>query len=77
MFLREQGTQATTLQVTGSDAQRIVGADGAIWLRLSKRGSTYKAYYSRDGSVYRFMGSTTLEAEPGQAGLVAFNRGGS
>ena len=34
------------------------------------------AYYSSDGSVYRLMGSTTLNAEPAQAGLVAFNRAG-
>jgi alpha-glucuronidase len=77
VLLREQGGSTATVQVTGADAQRIVGADGAIWLRLKKLGSTYKAYYSRDGSVYRFMGSATLSAEPTQAGLVAFNRGGS
>jgi alpha-glucuronidase len=77
VLLREQNGSANTVQVTGSDAQRIVGEDGAIWLRLRKAGSTYKAYYSSDGSVYRFMGSTTLSAEPAQAGLVAFNRGGS
>ena len=34
--LREQNGTATTLQVTGDDAQSIVGADGAIWLRLAK-----------------------------------------
>ena len=61
----------------GADAQRIVGADGAIWLRLAKIGSTYKAYYSTDGSVWRFMGSTTLNVEATQAGLVAFNRAGT
>jgi hypothetical protein len=77
VVLREQNGTATTLQVTGADAQRIVGADGALWLRLSKTGSTYKAYYSEDGSVYKFMGSTTLNVEPAQAGLVAFNRGGT
>jgi alpha-glucuronidase len=77
VVIREQGGAATTLEVTGSDAQRIVGADGAIWLRLKKTGGTYRAYYSTDGSVYRFMGSTTLNVEPGRAGLVAFNRGGT
>ena len=77
VVIREQNGTATTLQVQGSDAQRIVGADGAIWLRLTKTGSTYKAYYSNNGSVYRFMGSTTLNVEPAQAGLVAFNRGGN
>jgi alpha-glucuronidase len=77
VVLREQNGAASTLQVTGSDAQRIVGADGAIWLRLAKRGSAYKAYYSNNGSVYRFMGSTTLSAEPARAGLVAFNRAGT
>ena len=77
VLLREQNGSAATLQVTGSDAQRIVGADGAIWLRLKKTGDTYRAYYSSNGSVYRFMGSTTLSAEPAQAGLVAFNRAGS
>ena len=65
------------MQVTGSDAQRIVGADGAIWLRLRKTGNTYRAYYSSDGSVYKFMGSTTLNVEATQAGLVAFNRAGT
>ena len=75
--LREQNGTATTLQVTGADAQRIVGADGAIWLRLAKTGNTYKAYYSNDGSVWRFFGSTTLNVEPARAGLLAFNRGGT
>ena len=77
VVIREQNGTATTLQITGADAQRIVGADGAIWLRLAKSGSTYKAYYSSDGSVWRFMGATTLNVEPTQAGLVAFNRGGT
>ncbi len=40
VFLREQNGTATTFQVTGSDAQRIVGAGGAIWLRIAKSGST-------------------------------------
>jgi alpha-glucuronidase len=77
VVIREQNGLPTTLQVTGSDAQRIVGADGAIWFRVRKAGSTYKAYYSEDGSVYKFIGSTTLNAEPAHAGLVAFNRAGS
>jgi alpha-glucuronidase len=75
--VREQNGVPATIQVTGSDAQRIVGADGAIWLRLRKAGDTYKAYYSPDGSVYRFMGSMTLDSEPVGAGLVAFNRAGT
>ena len=77
MLLREQNGTATTLQVTGADAQRIVGADGAIWLRLAKTGNTYKAYYSSDGSVWRFMGSTTLNVERRGAGVLAFNRAGT
>ena len=77
VLLREQGGAATALQVTGADAQRIVGADGAIWLRLRKTGDTYRAYYSGDGRVYRFMGAVTLDAEPFAAGLVAFNRAGT
>ena len=68
VVIREQNGTATTLQITGADAQKIVGADGAIWLRLSKSGSTYKAYYSSDGSVYRYMGSTTLNVEATKAG---------
>jgi len=76
VVIREQNGLPTTLQVTGSDAQTIVGADGAIWLRLRKAGNTYKAYYSEDGSVYKFMGSATLNAEPARAGLAAFNRAG-
>ena len=51
VVIREQNGAVTTLQVTGADAQRIVGADGAIWLRLAKAGNTYRAYYSSDGSV--------------------------
>jgi alpha-glucuronidase len=77
VVIREQNGAAATLEVTGPDAQRIVGADGAIWLRLKKSGSTYRAYYSNDGSVYRFIGSTTLSTEATQAGLVAFNRSGT
>jgi alpha-glucuronidase len=77
VLIREQNATATTTQVQGNDAQSIVGADGSIWLRLAKSGSTYKAYYSNDGSVWRFMGSTTLNVEPAKAGLVAFNRAGT
>ena len=78
VVLREQGGTATTaFQVTGADAQKIVGADGAVWLRLSKIGQTYKAYYSQDGSTYRYMGSTTLNVDPVSAGALAFNRAGT
>jgi alpha-glucuronidase len=77
VVVREQGGRASTIQVTGADAQEIVGADGAIWLRLRKAGGTYRAYYSADGSVWRFMGATTLDAEPTGAGLLAFNRAGT
>ena len=77
VLLREQSGVVSTQQVTGNDAQSIVGADGAIWLRLAKSGSTYKAYYSNNGSVWRFMGSTTLNVEPAKVGLVAFNRAGT
>ena len=61
VVIREQNGTATTLQVTGADAQRIVGADGAIWLRLAKRGSTYKAYYSSDGRVLPVHGHDDAE----------------
>jgi alpha-glucuronidase len=77
VLLREQNGTAATTQVTGADAQQIVGADGALWLRLAKAGNTYKAYYSSDGSVYRYMGTTTLAAEATKAGVTAFNRGGT
>jgi alpha-glucuronidase len=85
VLLTERTGADTTLQVTGADAQRIVGADGAVWLRLTKAGNTYKAYYSSDGNVYRFIGSATdesmqsatLNVEPAGAGLVAFNRAGT
>jgi alpha-glucuronidase len=77
VFLREQNGTASTLEITGADAQRIVGADGAIWLRLTKIGNSYRAYYSSDGDVYRYIGSTTLNAEPTKAGLLAFNRAGT
>ena len=75
--VREQGGAPATIQVTGSDAQRLVGADGAVWLRLRKAGNVYKAYYSSDGRVWRFVGATTLAAEPVGAGLLAFNRAGT
>lgn len=77
VLLREQNGVVSTQQVTGNDAQSIVGVAGAIWLRLAKSGSTYKAYYSNDGSVWKFMGSTTLNVEPAKAGLLAFNRAGN
>lgn len=68
----EQHGVATTLQVTGAEAQHIVGSTGAIWLRLTKTGNTYKAYYSADGRVYRYFATTTMDAEPTGAGLAAF-----
>lgn len=71
VLLAEEDGKATSLEVTGADAQRIVGEDGAIWLRLTKSGDTYKAYYSNDGEVYRYFGTTTLSAEPERAGLMA------
>jgi alpha-glucuronidase len=77
VLLREQNGVVSTQQITGNDAQSIVGSDGAIWLRLAKRGSTYKAYYSNNGSVWKFMGSTTLNVEAAKAGLLAFNRAGN
>jgi alpha-glucuronidase len=78
VLLREQnGTATTAAQVTGNDAQSIVGADGAIWLRIAKSGSTYKAYYSNDGSVWRYFGTTTLNVDTPKAGMVAFNRAGT
>ncbi|MEU7948107.1 alpha-glucuronidase family glycosyl hydrolase [Micromonospora taraxaci] len=77
VFLREQNGVTSTVEITGADAQRIVGADGAIWLRLTKIGNSYRAYYSTDGSVYRYIGSQTLNAEPTKAGVLAFNRAGT
>jgi alpha-glucuronidase len=76
VVIREQDGTPTTLQVTGADAQGIVGAHGAIFLRLKKTGNTYGAYCSNSGSVHRFMGFTTLNVEPVHAGVVAFNRDG-
>jgi alpha-glucuronidase len=77
VLVREENGVVATAQVTGAEAQRLVGADGAVWLRLTKAGDTYKAYYSRDGSVYRFLGATTLAADPTGAGLTAFTRAGT
>jgi len=77
VLLREQEGTPTTLEVTGAQAQRIVGRAGELWLRLAKSGNTYKAYYSSDGDVYRFMGSTQLSSEPARAGLITFNRKGT
>jgi alpha-glucuronidase len=77
VLVREENGVVTTAQVTGAEAQRLVGEDGAVWLRLTKAGEVYKAYYSRDGSVYKFLGTTTLAADPTGAGLTAFTRAGT
>jgi alpha-glucuronidase len=77
VLLGERNGVDTVAEVTGANAQHIVGADGAIWFRMTKTGNTYKGYYSSDGSTYRFMGSTTLDVEPSGSGLVAFNRAGT
>lgn len=77
VLLGEQNAVDAISQVTGANAQLIVGADGAIWFRMAKIGNTYKGYYSSDGSVYRFMGSTTLDVDPAGSGLIAFNRAGT
>jgi regulation of enolase protein 1 (concanavalin A-like superfamily) len=77
VMLREQNGSTTTSQVTGSDAQEIVGATGAIWLRIAKTGNTYKAYYSSNGSVWRYFATTTLNVDTPKAGVLAFNRGGN
>ena len=73
VLIREQHGEVTTTQVTGRAAQEIVGPDGAVWLRLTKTGNTYRAYYSSDGAVYRFMGTTTLDTQPAGAGMLAYN----
>ena len=77
VLVGEQNGVVTTTQVTGAEAQRLVGDNGAIWLRLKKTGTTYRAYYSTDGNVYKFMGATTMTAAPTGAGLFAFNRAGT
>jgi alpha-glucuronidase len=78
IVLREQNNAATTaFQITGSDAQKIVGEGGAIWFRLVKNGNNYTSYYSGDGVVYRFIGTTTLNYSVSKAGLYAFNRAGT
>ena len=77
VLMTEQQGRAAAVEVTGAEAQHIVGAGGAIWLRLAKTGDTYKAYYSSDGSVYKYFGTTTLTAEPTGAGLAAFTRAGA
>jgi alpha-glucuronidase len=76
VLLTEQAGTASAIQVTGAEAQHIV-RNGQLWLRLAKTGSTYKAYYSSDGHVYKFMGATTLAAEPTAAGLTTFTRAGT
>jgi alpha-glucuronidase len=73
VLIREQGGVVTTLRVTGSAAQRIVGSAGAIWLMLTKTGTTYKAYYSGNGTVYKFLGSSTLDTKPNGVGLVTLS----
>ena len=77
VVIREQDGTPVTFEITGADAQQIVGAGGEIWLRLKKTGSTYRAYYSNDGTVWRFISATTLGAEPVGAGMIAFNRNGT
>jgi alpha-glucuronidase len=76
VLVGEHNGVPTTIQVTGAEAQRIVGQDGALWLRLTKSGDTYRAYYSSDGDVYKFMGATTMAEEATSAGLLAVNRTG-
>ena len=75
VLLREQNGAATTLQVTGADAQRIVGADGAIWLRLAKARQHLQGVLLEQRQRVPVHGRDDAEREPAQAGLVAFNRG--
>jgi alpha-glucuronidase len=77
VLVGERAGVIAAAEATGANAQHIVGADGAIWLRMTKSANTYKGYYSSDGSTYRFMGSTTLDVAPTGSGLVALNRAGT
>lgn len=68
LMVEENGTQksSVTLPLTG-----IVGADNALYLRLSKDGDTYTAWYSVDGRNYEKVGTADAVLEDVRAGVMA------
>ncbi|GAA2337307.1 hypothetical protein GCM10009854_11770 [Saccharopolyspora halophila] len=75
VLLSERDGEVSTQEITGANAQRLLDG-GALWLRLTKTGDAYRAYYSTDGETYRFFGPATMDRNPTGAGLMAFNRAG-
>lgn len=67
LLAEEAGSQKTlvSLPMTG-----IVGADNTLWLRLSKSGESYTAYYSVDGKKFVQMGEVSTLLKDIQVGMM-------
>ena len=60
-------TGGTTTTLATKVAKRRLNS----WLRLTRTGNTVLAYYSRNGSIWELVGSTTFAPDPYAAGMVA------
>jgi len=59
------------------DANSILPANNAVWLRMSKQGARYSTSYSVDGETWVPVWTTGATLTNPQVGVVAFNRAGT
>jgi len=72
--LREVNGNVSANSINGS----VVGPSNTIWLRISKNGNVYRAYYSVDGVTFTQIGTDyTLNFTDVKTGLSASNGGGT
>ena len=77
VVLREQNGTATTLQVTGADAQQHRRRRRRDLAAADQDRQHVQGVLLDRRERWRFIGATTLNVEATQAGLVAFNRAGT
>lgn len=53
------------------DLKEMITGDQALYLRLTKEGSRYTAYYSLDGETYQQLGSSDAMLRDVRVGLIA------
>ena len=68
LLVEENGQQKSVVNLP---LDGIVGADGALWLRLDKQGDCYTAWYSVDGKKFEKMGTAQAVLKDVQVGVIA------
>jgi len=68
LVVEENGQQKSSFSLP---LDGIVGADNVLWLRLTKKGDSYTAYYSVDGKKFVQMGTAQAVLKDVRAGVIA------